>query len=311
VRKIKTSIHNLTDILNDFLSESRLEEGKVENRPQEIDLEVFVPEIISEIQPLLGNQQTLAYAQRGESIVSLDPNLLKNILFNLLSNAIKFSPEGGEIRLDTIREPFAVVLTVSDRGIGISEADQQYLFERFFRGHNATHIQGTGLGLSILAHYERADHGAAQRRRVFGYLSLLKEEAYTDATIVLEDAEVYILSKADFFALIDRNADVTRRFIGILSDNLREMEQELVRLAYNSVRKRVAEALVRLSDKYKKEDRQPFSMQLFREDLAQLVGTSTETVIRMLSDLKEEQYISISGSTITVLAYDKLVAMKN
>jgi CRP-like cAMP-binding protein/ActR/RegA family two-component response regulator len=145
----------------------------------------------------------------------------------------------------------------------------------------------------------------------FGYLSLLKDEAYTDAAVVLEDAEVYMLPKADFFALIDRDADVARRFIGMLSEDLREMEQELVRLAYNSVRKRVAQALIRLSDKYKKEDQQPFSMQLSREDLANLVGTSTETVIRTLSDLKEDQYIAISGSTITVLDYDKLVAMKN
>lgn len=85
----------------------------------------------------------------------------------------------------------------------------------------------------------------------------------------------------------------------------------MVKLAYNSVRKRVAEALVKLSDKYKKEDEQSFSMNVSREDLANLVGTATETVIRTLSDFKEDKYIELSGSKITILAYDKLAKLKN
>ncbi|MCD6019210.1 MAG: transcriptional regulator, Crp/Fnr family [Bacteroidetes bacterium] len=145
----------------------------------------------------------------------------------------------------------------------------------------------------------------------FGYLSLLQDEKYTSSATALEDSEIFIIPKEDFFSLIYKNAEVSKRFIEILSNNLREKEKQLVKLAYNSVRKRVAEALVKLSDKYKKADEQKFSMNVSREDLANMVGTATETVIRTLSDFKEDKFIEIAGGMITILNYDKLAKMKN
>ncbi len=145
----------------------------------------------------------------------------------------------------------------------------------------------------------------------FGFLSLLKDEQFIHSAAALEDSEIYMIPKDDFFSLIYRNTEVARKFIELLSDNLLENEQQLMRLAYNSVRKRVAEALVKLSDTYKNETDQQFSMNVSREDLANLVGTAKETVIRTLSDFKEDKYIEISGSTITILDYNKLAGMKN
>jgi CRP-like cAMP-binding protein/FixJ family two-component response regulator len=145
----------------------------------------------------------------------------------------------------------------------------------------------------------------------FGYLSLLQDEKYTSSATALEDAEIYMIPKEDFFSLLYKNAEVSRKFIELLSNNLRENEKQLVKLAYNSVRKRVAEALVKLSDKYKKEGEQKFSMNVSREDLANLVGTATETVIRTLSDFKDDNFIEVSGSKITILNYDKLAKMRN
>jgi CRP-like cAMP-binding protein/CheY-like chemotaxis protein len=145
----------------------------------------------------------------------------------------------------------------------------------------------------------------------FGYLSLLQEENYTSSATALEDAEIFMLPKEDFFALIYKNGEVSRKFIEMLSNNLRENEKQLVQLAYNSVRKRVAEALVKLSDTYKKENEKKFSMTISREDLANLVGTATETVIRTLSDFKEAKIIEVSGSTLTILDHEKLSHMKN
>ncbi|MBK6521416.1 MAG: response regulator [Bacteroidia bacterium] len=145
----------------------------------------------------------------------------------------------------------------------------------------------------------------------FGYLSLLQGEKYMGSATALEDSEVYMIPKEDFFSLIYKNAEVSRKFIEILSNNLIEKEDRLVKLAYNSVRKRVAEALVNLSDKYKKEGDTKFSMNVSREDLANMVGTATETVIRTLSDFKEEKLIEIAGSTISVVNYDKLANLRN
>ncbi len=145
----------------------------------------------------------------------------------------------------------------------------------------------------------------------FGYLSLLQEEKYASSATALEDSEIYMIPKDDFFSLLYKNAEVSRRFIELLSNNLRENEKQLVKLAYHSVRKRVAEALVKLSDKYKKDHEQTFSMNISREDLANMVGTATETVIRTLSDFKEDKFIEVAGGTVTILNYDKLAKMKN
>jgi CRP-like cAMP-binding protein/CheY-like chemotaxis protein len=145
----------------------------------------------------------------------------------------------------------------------------------------------------------------------FGYLSLLKDEKYSSSAATLEESEIYMIPKEDFFSLIYKNADVSKKFIEILSDNLRENEKQLVKLAYNSVRKRVAEALVKLSDKYKKNDDETFSINIAREDLANMVGTATETVIRTLSEFKDDKFIEVFNGTIKILEYDKLLNMKN
>jgi CRP-like cAMP-binding protein len=96
----------------------------------------------------------------------------------------------------------------------------------------------------------------------------------------------------------------------MLSDSVAEKEELLIRLAYNSVRKRLAEALLTLSRRYKKEN-ELFSMAIPREDLASMVGTAIETVIRTLTDFKEEKLVDIKNSTITIIDPDKLVKMKN
>jgi PAS domain S-box-containing protein len=160
VGKIKTSINNLTDILNDFLSVSRLEEGKLQNLPEEINIKTCIADITSEMRAMLCSEQKLVHHHIGNETVFIDPKLLKNILFNLISNAIKFSPEGGTIEITVDVSKNAITLAVKDSGIGISKEDQKHLFERFFRGHNATHIQGTGLGLNIVAKYVELMNGS-------------------------------------------------------------------------------------------------------------------------------------------------------
>lgn len=146
----------------------------------------------------------------------------------------------------------------------------------------------------------------------FGYLSLLEDEPYNDSAVALEDAEICVIPKEDFFALLNSNREVAAKFIRMLSDNIREKEERLIKLAYNSVRKRVAEALLMLEQHYSnKEKDENFSMAIARDDLANIVGTASETVIRTLSDFKEEKLIEIKGSRITIVNREKLVKMKN
>ncbi len=160
VKKIKTAIHNLADILNDFLSLSKLEEGKIQNIPEEINIKAYITDCIALMQSTALDGQQIIQEHSGNEVVALDKKLLQNILFNLISNAIKFSTVGKSIHVASQVLNSSIKISVIDDGIGISAEDQKHLFERFFRGQNATHIQGTGLGLNIVAKYAELMNGS-------------------------------------------------------------------------------------------------------------------------------------------------------
>ncbi|GEO02690.1 hypothetical protein AAE02nite_03540 [Adhaeribacter aerolatus] len=154
VERIKSAVSNLTSILNDFLSISRIEEGKIYNVPSAFDLVAFTTDITEEMQGVIKAGQRIYYEHTGDKTeVNLDKNLLKNILFNLLSNASKYSGEGKDIFLNTKLTDKTLTLQVKDQGIGIPDADKTHLFTPFFRAQNVTNIQGTGLGLNIVKRY--------------------------------------------------------------------------------------------------------------------------------------------------------------
>jgi len=153
IDRIKSAIVHLTDLLNDMLSLSKLEEGKVPVMMEKINVKELAAGLILEMQSISKSGQEIRYKHSGNQETIQDKKVLKHILFNLISNAIKFSPEGKPIDISLETGPHKLILTVKDYGIGISESDQKHLFERFFRANNATNIQGTGLGLNIVSKY--------------------------------------------------------------------------------------------------------------------------------------------------------------
>lgn len=153
INRIKTSINSLTDILNDFLSISKFEEGKVSASHEPFHIQEFSSEILKEVQAITKAGQQINHNHSGNPEIISDKKFIRHILLNLLSNAIKFSPEGKPIELNTDVSDSHLIMSVKDNGIGISKEDQEHLFERFFRAQNATNIQGTGLGLNIVAKY--------------------------------------------------------------------------------------------------------------------------------------------------------------
>jgi PAS domain S-box-containing protein len=153
INRIKDAVKNLNDILEDFLSLGKLDEGKVAAIPTPFDIKDFIEETIDDVKGLLKNGQNINYRHDGPTIVNSDKKLLKNILLNLTSNAIKFSNENSDVNIYSKVEAGEAVVSVEDKGIGISQEDQQHLFSSFFRGKNAINIQGTGLGLHIVKRY--------------------------------------------------------------------------------------------------------------------------------------------------------------
>lgn len=162
IQRIVSSVTSLTDILNDFLSVGKIEEGNIRAKYSEYDVNEQVADVIQGVQHMLKKEQHITYCHLGNNIVSLDSSMMKHIITNLLSNAIKFSPEGSDIELTTEMNGDVFILSVKDNGIGIPAEDQENLFKRFFRSSNVTNIQGTGLGLHIVSKYAELMNGSIE-----------------------------------------------------------------------------------------------------------------------------------------------------
>ncbi len=152
--KIRSSVNQLTGILNDFLSLSKIEEGSIQLNKKEIQIKKELDLIISELNPIKKpGQNIILKIDDGVKTIYTDPRILKNILFNLISNAIKYSPEISDIIIHLSANEEGSTFTVIDNGIGIPEEEQKFMFQRFFRANNVMNINGTGLGLNIVKRY--------------------------------------------------------------------------------------------------------------------------------------------------------------
>lgn len=147
---IKSKVHYLDNILNDFLSIERLESGKVNYKFSTFSLSKLINEVVYNANVTLKSGQNIEYTRNLEGIVlQQDEKILELVLSNLLSNAIKYSPENTLIRFEVKVDDKKIIFKVTDQGMGIPEKDQKHIFERYFRAENALLNQGTGIGLNI------------------------------------------------------------------------------------------------------------------------------------------------------------------
>ncbi len=162
IQRIVSSVSSLTEILNDFLSVGKIEEGDIQAHCTDYDIQKQMAEVMHDTQHLLKKSQQIVYSHSGDNMVNFDPSMIRHIVINLLSNAIKFSPDDMQIELKTENNDEQFVLSVKDRGLGIPKDDQVNLFKRFFRSSNVTNIQGTGLGLHIVNKYSELLNGTIE-----------------------------------------------------------------------------------------------------------------------------------------------------
>ena len=138
-----------------------------------------------------------------------------------------------------------------------------------------------------------------------GYTALIEDKNYDDSAVILDDAEIMLIPKDDFLQMINTDINLAAKFIRIVTQNVKEKEERLLNLAYSSLRKRVAKALVDIHEKFYKE--KPGNIIEFsRDDIAQYVGTATESLIRTLSDFKTEKLIDIKSGKISIINLEKL-----
>jgi DNA-binding response OmpR family regulator len=145
----------------------------------------------------------------------------------------------------------------------------------------------------------------------FGYVALLEGTVYHDTAQALEESEIAVIPKEDFEDLLHNNTNLSEKFIRILARNVSEKESQLIGLAYNSLRKKVAEALLLIQKKYPVNDPEKFSIDINRDNLATIAGTATESLIRTLTDFKAEKIIDVQSTGIVILNQKKLEHLVN
>ena len=160
IKRIKDSVRHLNELLEDFLSLGKLEEGRIKADLGEFNAREFVTETVDEIKSILKSKQAIHFTYDGSDLAISDKLMVKNILINLLGNASKFSADDSPIWLTVSNLDGTLRLQVRDEGIGISDEDQQHLFSSFFRAKNVVNIEGTGLGLHIVKRYVELLNGS-------------------------------------------------------------------------------------------------------------------------------------------------------
>ncbi|MEO5593095.1 MAG: response regulator [Chitinophagaceae bacterium] len=144
-----------------------------------------------------------------------------------------------------------------------------------------------------------------------GYIALLQDSVYRDTAEALEETELAVIPKEDFMDLIHNNTAIAQKFIRMLAGNVVEKEDQLLGLAYNSLRKKVADAILLLQKKYGDNKNNTFQIDISRENLATIAGTATESLIRTLSDFRIEKLIELKDGVITISNQQKLENLLN
>ncbi|MBS1975229.1 MAG: Crp/Fnr family transcriptional regulator, partial [Bacteroidetes bacterium] len=144
-----------------------------------------------------------------------------------------------------------------------------------------------------------------------GHVALLENANYKETAEAMGDTELAVIPKDDFEMLMDENHAMSRKFIKMLARNVSEKESQLLGMAYHSLRKRVAEALVQVFNKYGNLTSEKITIEVNRESLANIAGVAKESFIRTLSDFKDEKLIDIREGIITILDKQKLENLLN
>jgi len=206
--------------------------------------------------------------------------------------------------INNAQEKGSITLTSDDREL-YDYKKKQMLYTEGQRPKNVYYIKSGKIKI-----YKTSDEGKELITNIystgdfFGYTYVLEEINYKENAQALEDAEIMIIPKDDFITLISGDSQIAKQFIKMITHNVLDKEENLLNLAYSSLRKKVAYHLLQVFDKFKKGNNN--AINLSRENLAQTAGIATESLIRTLSDFKSEKLIDINGSVITILNENKL-----
>ena len=145
-----------------------------------------------------------------------------------------------------------------------------------------------------------------------GYIAVIENINYDDTAIVLENSEIVQIPRQDFIDILNQDATIATKFIQLAGNNAREKEERLINLAYSSLRKRIAVALLQLNKKFNPSNISGIPLNITRENFARYVGTATESVIRTMIDFRDEKLIDIDpAGRISIINPGKLDSLIN
>lgn len=170
LRMIKRNTRRLLNLVNQILDFRKIEDQELRLHRSEADIIVFIKEVLESFNDLSERKQIQLVFKSQVSYfkAAFDQDKIERVLFNLLSNAFKFTPTGGKISVDLekaerldIAGQCTLLISIADTGIGISETDQEKIFERFFQADGIAPIlnQGSGIGLSIAKEFVKLHGG--------------------------------------------------------------------------------------------------------------------------------------------------------
>ena len=149
IDKIKASVLSLKSIYSDFLSQQKINIGKIENKPELINLKDCIEQIITISTNNYPHHQFIYNHEGLETDFLLDKAIFKTVITNLVSNACKYSAVNSQVIITTNQHKNGFLISIKDQGIGIPKKDQSFLFEPFYRASNVNQVKGVGLGLNI------------------------------------------------------------------------------------------------------------------------------------------------------------------
>ncbi|RNL56071.1 response regulator [Pedobacter jejuensis] len=227
-------------------------------------------------------------------------------LFKAIESRFKKKQQSGSFSTDSDNCE-AVIEALRKKGKSRSIANKQIIY---VEGDDPTHLYYLIKGQ--VKTYKRFKDGRELSSNLhhdgdfFGYESLCNGELYADNAATLIESDIIQIPKADFMEYLLNHQTVSKTFIALLSGNIRDKGSKMLQLAYSSVRKRVAEALLQVASKFNDDPADSCTIRISRDDLAALVGTACETVSRTLADFKDEKLIDKTGNAINILSIEKL-----
>jgi len=258
----------------------------------------------------LGADDYLTKPFNGNELLSLVSTRLKKaeILKELMKNDLK----NLEDFFINSEESNASIYAVSDRITPKKIRKKEILF---IEGDSAKYLYFLVSGkIKTFRTNEQGKEYITQvykERDFFGYSSLLESNKYEDTAVAIEDSEIASIAKQDFYQLLLTNNELYAKFIRFITTDLSETNDKLIKLAYNSARKRVSEAILYLAKKYHTQIENGITFSVCRDDISSISGVSPESVSRNLTDLRTERLIELQNGHIKILEARKLIDLKN